>query len=293
MHPEISASAQGQCPICKMALEPRGSVAPQAGMFSLVQLSRHAYACPMHPEIGGSEKGTCSSCKMALVRVDPKRSLPEASAEANARFGPGVTWLPETAPPVLPTRPEDAPALGTVQRREFVDRVVASAFLETREQLAALLYRDDLVGLSADEPATFRRSTHPRELLPVRRTSEPPVPWDATTVLIRFRLQAPVGPSPLAAGEAGFLELGDHARKLLVVPESALLRSTEGAYVLVPRAGGGIERRLLELGRTRKGLVAVLGGLVEGERIVVGSAFFVDIEQRSQARMGVIVGMTP
>lgn len=272
MHPEVSMAEPGHCPICKMALEPRGS-APKPGTV------------------------------VALERTPaPKRSLPQAPV--SSRFAAGVTWLPETAPPALPTQPEDPPAIGIAKRRVFIDPVTAPAWLEAPDRLAALLYRDELVGLSAGERGTFRPAGSPRVAVVVKLSDDPPAAWDGSTALVRFSVEKPGAPptpgllasSPVPAlgvGETGWIELADRPRELLVVPESAILRAPEGPYVLIPQAGHGIERRRLQIGRTRKGQVSVLAGLGEGEAVVVGSAFFLDVEDRSEPGSEPVAGKGP
>src|SRR5262245_48205676 len=69
MHPEVTANAPAQCPICKMALE------------------RAEPAAAPRPESQTPKNGVRPS--------------------ASARFAPGVTWLPETFPPAEQSRPGD------------------------------------------------------------------------------------------------------------------------------------------------------------------------------------------
>ena len=57
MHPEITSTEPGTCPICGMKLVP------------VVADSPASFACPMHPEITSPEPGTCSICGMTLVPV--------------------------------------------------------------------------------------------------------------------------------------------------------------------------------------------------------------------------------
>lgn len=261
MHPEVTAAAPGSCPICKMALEP-------------VVTSKRARAAP---EI-------VVDARQAL---EPARAQKRKSAEpqlipaSSSQFAPGVTWLPETSPPAQPGKPGDGPALGTAKRRVFVDDVRAAAWLEAPGRLAALLYRDELVGLSSAERATFFRAVAPRDGIEARLSDEPPARWDSSTSLVRFALQ----PEKAKAGEVGWLELPDKSRELLVVPESALLRSSAGPYVLRPGADEhGFTRRPVEIGRILRGQVVVLSGLREGDRVVIGNAFFLDVEQRLDPR---------
>lgn len=63
MHPEISESKPGSCPICGMPLEklpardvPKASSAP-------------AYQCPMHPEVKSDRPANCPKCGMKLDKL--------------------------------------------------------------------------------------------------------------------------------------------------------------------------------------------------------------------------------
>ncbi|HEV8548071.1 MAG TPA: heavy metal-binding domain-containing protein, partial [Polyangiaceae bacterium] len=264
------------------------------------------YVCPMHPEVSRAEPATCPICKMALVpragsapaapaRVatpPAKRSLLVSAWAEAARFAAGATWLPATFPPALPTLPGDPPVLGAAKRQVFAERVGAPAWVTDGSDVVAALYRDELVGLAPGDSGTFAPARRPRATLRVKRTADPPASWDGSTVLVRFSVEpvappdraAPASPAPApSAGETGWLELPDRSRELLVVPESALLRTAEGPYVLVPGAGGhGVERRKLQVGRTRHGQVAVLAGLEAGENVVIANAFLLDSSERSR-----------
>ena len=83
------------------------------------------------------------------------------------------------------------------------------------------------------------------------------------------------------------------------MPESAILYSGEGAYVLAAPAGGhSFSRRSIQVGKIldsgyvaeraaeRTGAVVVLSGLSEGEQVVTGDTFVVDAERRLQAAQG-------
>ena len=98
----------------------------------------------------------------------------------------------------------------------------------------------------------------------------------------------------LRSGDVGWLEIEDKSRVLLVFPESALLRSDEGPYVLV--AGPNertFSRRPVQIGRILKGQVVVLSGLREDERIAVSSAFFLDAERSREPNSEPIAGALP
>jgi hypothetical protein len=326
MHPEVTAAVPGQCPICKMALELEGK--PKVGAPNGNATAEHpadcpmhpkrapaaeaTHVCPMHPEITANGPGKCSICKMALVPVRaekpepgtvPALASPAPFPHSSSSFATGVTWLPETHPPAQRAKPSDRPVIDRPKRRVFVDDVRAPARLDEPGRLSAVLYRDELIGLSSGERGKFFRARAPRVPVEVRLSDESPTPWDASTSLVRFVVEpAKTDPDnrdaeatlpPLRPGDVGWLELERRSRELLVFPESALLRSSEGPYVLVPDPGGGtFTRRSVQIGRILKGHVVVLSGLHEGDRIAVSSAFFIDAEQGGD-RAEPIAGVGP
>ena len=84
-----------------------------------------------------------------------------------------------------------------------------------------------------------------------------------------------------------------------MVPESSVLYSGDGAYVLAAPAGGhAFTRRSIQVGRIldsgsvadqaaeRLGGIVVLSGLSEGERVVTSDTFVLDAERRLRAAQG-------
>jgi hypothetical protein len=285
MHAEVFAATPGQCPICKMALVPIEEVTGSSTASS----TEHPPDCPMHKKPGGPAVPTFAGA-------------PEANT--TTPFAAGVTWLPESHPPAAHGKPSDRPVLDTPKRRVFVDDVRAPAWLETPERLTAVLYRDELVGLAAGERGRFYRAASPRAPIDVRLSDEPPAAWDASTSLVRFVVERrneargansmPSAAPTLRSGDVGWLEIEDRSRMLLVFPESALLRSSEGPYVLVAgRNERAFSRRSVQIGRILKGQVVVLSGLREDERIAVSSAFFLDAEQSREPNAEPIAGALP
>jgi hypothetical protein len=292
MHPEVKSVGPSDCPICKMELEPiggkaRAQPAPAAASLPAAAPSahgvRHGYVCPMHPEVTGDSPGTCPECKMDLEPVTAKKPEPPEPAvvPAVALTSPlGVTWLPETFPPADKARPNDRVPLATLKRRVFNDGVKAPAWLEAPDRVAALLYRDEFGALGPRQHATFYRSLAPRDAIEIELGDEPPKAWDDSTSVVSFEVGSDHGQR---AGEIGWLEIQSLSRELAVVPESAVLRSDAGPYVLAAR-GQHFVRRPIEIGRTLKGHVVVLAGLSEDEQFVAGGAFFLDVEHRGGTR---------
>jgi hypothetical protein len=186
----------------------------------------------------------------------------------------------------------DFKVVGTVQRRASTAEVSAPAWVESEQGVRAVLFKEDLVGLSPGERAWFFRAASPSTAIAVRLTAEPPEAWDQSTARLLFRLEA--GAPPLGPGEMGWVKLAARTREALVIPTAALLYSPEGPYLLaVTGPGPTFSQRKIEIGRISQGFAVVLSGLRDGERIAVGSAFSLDAERRIQAGRATTAGLSP
>lgn len=76
MHPQITATRPGDCPVCNMRLVPRTPqpAAPTAEPHDMAG-GRH-WQCPMHPQIIAEEKGLCPICSMPLAPMPAPPALP-------------------------------------------------------------------------------------------------------------------------------------------------------------------------------------------------------------------------
>jgi hypothetical protein len=181
----------------------------------------------------------------------------------------------------------------------------AAASLGADGQGIAILYRDDLVGLMPEEPARFLGSRSPTLPVDAHLMTSQQVPVDSSTVSVRFRLDQPRGHedgASASAMEVGSLQVDVRARKLLVVPTSAVLYSAGPAghaYVLASAGEGEpFTKRPVEVGRIldsgylgafagrQDGATVILSGLREAERVIGGYAFFSDVERRLRERTG-------
>ncbi len=75
------------------------------------------------------------------------------------------------------------------------------------------------------------------------------------------------------------------AAPVLAVPDSAVLDTGTKQTVLVDRGEGRFEPRAIKLGSRGEGYVAVLDGVVEGEKVVVGANFLIDAESNLRAAL--------
>src|SRR5438477_7896266 len=72
---------------------------------------------------------------------------------------------------------------------------------------------------------------------------------------------------------------------VLAVPDSAVLDTGTRQTVLVDRGEGRFEPRAVKLGARADGYVAVLDGVAEGEKVVVGANFLIDAESNLRAAL--------
>jgi Heavy metal binding domain len=227
------------------------------------------YVCPMHPQIKSHAPGDCPICNMALVPV--------------------IAALSDT-----PGSANDERVVVEARTRVVARVLRVGAWVGADGVGRALLHKDDLVGLAAEEPVRFfgRRSPN----MPLISADQKP--QDSATVEVAFRLDRPAehqqeGGSPL---DVGSLLMDVRARKLLVVPTSAVLYWADSPYVLAQAANvdgrNRFEKRRVQVGRIldsgyeaeragrSEGATVILSGLQEGEKVIAGYAFFNDVDRR-------------
>lgn len=87
----------------------------------------------------------------------------------------------------------------------------------------------------------------------------------------------------LRPGMYGDVTLEGAGGDALVVPVDALIDTGEHQYVFVDRGGGRFEPRAVRTATARDGVVAILAGLAEGEKVVTTANFLLDSESRLRA----------
>ncbi len=208
------------------------------------------YVCPMHAEVVSNAPGECSICRMELERVGTEDPEP-TSIDA---------------------------VLDTAKKQVVAREVRAPAWLEETGQVTAIFYKDELPGLAPGTRGQFFPAVAPGAPVDVRLSARPAAPRDTSTSRVRFDVAAAAPGRRTSA--AGWVKLVEKPHELLVIPPSAVLRSSEGSYVLVTTDGRTLAKRFLDIGRISGGFAAVLSGLEDGERVVVGNTFFLDAHRR-------------
>ena len=209
------------------------------------------FVCPMHPDVVASGPGTCPICRMQLEPAAARESGVEPSTFRVYDF---------------------------VRRRGFGQEVRGAAHVEEDGAVMALVYKDVLPSLTADERGVFSPSAAPATSYAVHPCPESATAWDRSTARVRFRAGA--SSPPPRAGDVGWLRLAAKPREATTVPYSAILEDASGPYVLVASGDGrALARRPIEVGRVIGGTAIVLSGLRLRERVLVEGAFFVDAER--------------
>jgi len=83
------------------------------------------------------------------------------------------------------------------------------------------------------------------------------------------------------------IEAGDAAPQI-AVPRGAVIDTGVRQFVLLDRGGGRFEPREVRLGTRGETLIAILGGLAEGDRIVVAANFLIDAESNLQSALNAL-----
>jgi hypothetical protein len=232
------------------------------------------YVCPMHPTVTAATPGECPICRMALERQ---------GAGAAGKAG-GAPAEPESLTLRKGIKLAGFDSVSRVKQFESSFDMRAWAWAESRDVGVALYPRDWAEMLKPGEEGLFEPESGPRGPHPhgikVNLAGQPPEPWDAGTVLVRFRLGDHAG-ATFEPKEIGSVKFGLRLRNGLVVKESSIIQSPEGPYVLIASEDRRtFTKRPVEIGSTLYDYAAVVGGAHEDEYAVALHTFALDTERR-------------
>ena len=108
---------------------------------------------------------------------------------------------------------------------------------------------------------------------------------DPTTRTLKVRIQFDNPGYVLKPEMYGEVELHLAGRRMLTVPQGAVLNSGARQVVFIDRGNGYFEPREVRIGEQAEGRVEILSGLSAGERIVTSGNFLIDSESQMQAAL--------
>ncbi|WON73683.1 efflux RND transporter periplasmic adaptor subunit [Nitrosospira sp. Is2] len=153
--------------------------------------------------------------------------------------------------------------------------------------MLADVFEQDLALVRKGQAATIRVDAYPDQLFNGKVTYIYPTVNPATRTA-KVRIELPNGQRLLKPDMYGRVEIVSQGpkEKVLAVPDSAVLHSGTRQVVLVDLGDGRFEPRTVKLGPHADGYAEVLGGLKEGERVVVKANFLIDAESNLKAALG-------
>lgn len=236
------------------------------------------YVCPMHPEVVGDEPAQCPICRMAL---EPTTRFQSAAPPGKKHDAFSLSADVQT--------PHHSETGALARVHIFSEEIQAPAWLESENDVAAVLYADESSSQAPSEEASFSLAADPSLSAPVQQTTAPPLPWDATTVVVHFRVLA--SNARFRSGDVGWVRVGAQPRKALAIPYAAVIQTKDDSYVLIPAGDHRtFSRKRVELGKVVNGIVRVVSGLQDQERIATGDVFFLDAEHTLRTRPEAMTG---
>ena len=148
------------------------------------------------------------------------------------------------------------------------------------------VFEQDLQAVKNGAPAIIRIGAYPdREFKGRVSFVYPTLKAETRSTAVRVELPNPDGALKPAMFAQVEIDAGDR-RKSLAVPASALIDSGVRQVILVQLDEGRFDPREVKVGRRSSDFVEVLGGVKEGESVVVAANFLIDAESNLKAAIG-------
>jgi Cu(I)/Ag(I) efflux system membrane fusion protein len=153
--------------------------------------------------------------------------------------------------------------------------------------LLADIFEQDLALVQQGQAAKITVNAYPGKVFAGKVAFVyPTVTPETRTAKVRIELANPGGLLKPAMYASVELLAGRAKRKVLAVPDSAVLDSGTRQIVLVQRGEGLFESRPVKLGISADGYVEVLDGIQAGENVVISANFLIDSESNLKAALG-------
>ena len=151
--------------------------------------------------------------------------------------------------------------------------------------LLADVFEQDLGLVHLGQSVKIRVDAYPDKTFTGKATFiYPTVTMETRTAKVRIELPNPAGqlkPSMYARVELA----SGHGRKILAVPDSAVLDTGTRQLVLIRRGEGAFEPRVVKTGMRADGYIEILDGVRIGEEVVVSANFLIDAESNIKAAL--------
>ncbi len=152
--------------------------------------------------------------------------------------------------------------------------------------LVADVFEQDLAQIRPGQAATIALQAYPGRAFSGRVAFVYPT-VNAQTRTARVRIEVPNPDLLLKVDMYATVDIAApvDAAPVLAIPDSAVLDTGTKQTVLIDRGEGRFEPRAVKLGPKADGYVAVLDGVTEGEKVVVGANFLIDAESNLRAAL--------
>ena len=156
----------------------------------------------------------------------------------------------------------------------------------------AEVYEYELSSVQVGQDATVRINSFPGEVFSGRITYIFPF-LDAGTRSVKVRMEFLNTNGKLKPKMYADVEINTTRKKVLTIPEHAVLYTGQRQIVFVDKGDGLFEARLVTVGERGDNLVEILNGLQSGERVVTDANFLIDAESRIQGVLQRLEGAEP